>query len=97
MLKKSYGALPIETKARLDVSAYARNRYPTEFDVQLPVSGRARTCESSVAADSADGRRRLEGIIAGLQHTLFSLWPSIDPAREVVASIAFAGVVYGSQ
>jgi hypothetical protein len=56
MLKKSLTALPVETKARLYVSAYARNRYPTEFDVQLPVAGRACTCESSVAADSTDGR-----------------------------------------
>jgi hypothetical protein len=38
MLKKSQAALLIETKERLDVSAYARNRYPAEFDVQLPVT-----------------------------------------------------------
>jgi hypothetical protein len=56
MLKKSETALLVETKARLYVSAYARNRYPTEFDVQLPVAGRACTGEPSVAADSADGR-----------------------------------------
>jgi hypothetical protein len=43
MLKKSVSALPVETKARLDVSAYARKRYPTECDVQLPLSGRARS------------------------------------------------------
>ena len=42
--------------ARLHVSAYARNGYPAEFNVQLPVTGRARTSESSVAAGSADGR-----------------------------------------
>jgi ATP-binding cassette subfamily B protein len=56
LLKKSQTLLPIETKARLYVSAYARNRYPAEFDVQLPVTGRARTSEPSVEADSADGR-----------------------------------------
>jgi hypothetical protein len=33
MLKKSEAALLVETKARLYVSAYARNGYPTEFDV----------------------------------------------------------------
>jgi hypothetical protein len=38
MLKKSLTALLVETKARLYVSAYARNRYPAEFDVQLPVT-----------------------------------------------------------
>ncbi len=38
MLKKSLSALLVETKARLYVSAYARNRYPTEFDVQLPLA-----------------------------------------------------------
>ena len=38
MLKKSQPALPVETKERLHVSAYARNRYPAEFDVQLPVT-----------------------------------------------------------
>jgi hypothetical protein len=56
MLKKFQAALLVETKARLYVSAYARNRYPTEFDVQLPVAGRACTCEPSVEANSADGR-----------------------------------------
>ena len=56
MLKKSLTALLVETKARLHVSAYARNRYPAEFDVQLPVTGRARTSKPSAAADSADGR-----------------------------------------
>ena len=56
MLKKSEAALLVETKVRLYVSAYARNRYPTEFDVQLPVAGRASTGEPSFAADSADGR-----------------------------------------
>ena len=58
MLKKSLSALLVETKARLYVSAYARNRYPTEFDVQLPVAGRACTSEPSVAADSADGTEK---------------------------------------
>jgi hypothetical protein len=33
MMKKSWSALLVETKARLDISAYARSRYPTEFDV----------------------------------------------------------------
>src|SRR5262249_23771724 len=56
MLKKCQLALLVETKARLHVSAYARNRRPAEFDVQLPVTGRARTSEPSVAADSVDGR-----------------------------------------
>jgi hypothetical protein len=56
MLKKSETALLVETKARLYVSAYARNRYPTKFDVQLPIAGRACTCKPSVAAHSADGR-----------------------------------------
>jgi len=56
VLKKSQPVLLVETKARLYGSAYARNRYPTEFDVQLPVAGRACTWEPSVAADSADGR-----------------------------------------
>ncbi len=56
MLKKSQRALLVETKARLDVSAYARNGYSAEFDVQLLVTGGARTSEPSVAADSADGR-----------------------------------------
>jgi hypothetical protein len=56
MLKKCQLALPVETKARHHVSAYARNRYPAEFDVQLPVTGRARTGKPSVTADSADGR-----------------------------------------
>ena len=56
MLKKCQPVLPVETKARHHVSAYARNRYPAEFDVQLPVTGRARTGKPSTAADSADGR-----------------------------------------
>jgi hypothetical protein len=57
MLKKSSVSLLVETKARLYVwDAYARNRYPTKFDVQLSVAGRARTGESSAAADSDDGR-----------------------------------------
>src|ERR1017187_2816660 len=97
MLKKSLTALLVETKARLHVSAYARNRYPAEFDVQLPVTGRARTSKPSAAADSADGRRRIEGTIACIQPTLPSLRPTIDSAREVVAGVAVAGVVYGSQ
>ena len=41
LLKKSQAALLVETKARLYVSAYARNRYPAEFDVQLSVAGRS--------------------------------------------------------
>jgi hypothetical protein len=40
MLKKFLGLLLVETKERLPVSdVYARNRYPTELDVQLPVAG----------------------------------------------------------
>ena len=43
VLKKSVRALLVETKARLYVSAYARKRYSTECDVQLPLSGGARS------------------------------------------------------
>ena len=49
------------------------------------------------AADSSDGRRRLEVIVPGLQPTLLSLRAAVDSSGEVAASIAFTGVVYGSQ
>jgi hypothetical protein len=56
LLKKSAASLRVETKARLYVSdSHARNRYPAEFNVQLPVAGRARTGEAPAAADSSDG------------------------------------------
>jgi hypothetical protein len=97
LLKKSQPALLVETKERLHVSTYARNRYPTEFDVQLPVTGRARTSESSFAADPANGRGCLEGTLASFPPTLLSLRPAIDSAREVIAGIAFAGAIYDSQ
>lgn len=40
---------------------------------------------------------RVEVPIAGIQPTLFGLWSAFDSAGEVVASVAFAGALHGSQ
>ena len=82
MLKKSETALPVETKARLYVSAYARNRYPTEFDVQLPVAGRACAGEPSVAAI----RQMVDDALKALSPAFSGLYsdfgrPSIPPEK----------------
>jgi hypothetical protein len=52
MLKKSLAALLVETKARLYVSGYARNRYPAEFHVQLSVPGFARRIVSGMLVEA---------------------------------------------
>ena len=65
--------------------------------VQLSVAGGARTGKAPAAADTVASRRRLEVAVGRLQPTLFGLWPAFDSAGEVIASVAFTGVVYGSQ
>ena len=100
MLKKSQLALPVETKARLHVSAYARNRYPAKFDVQLPVTGRARPSEDHplrpirLMVDDA-----LKALSPAFSRTFYSAFgrPSVFRQRSCCEHCFFAGVVYGSQ
>src|SRR5438132_11386955 len=76
---------------------YARRRSAAESYVQLLVARDARSQRSSAARHSSDGGRSPHSTLPAVRRDLRPRGPTVDCAREIVASAVAADVVLDPQ